>query len=104
MERIRTIITYTEEHFRETVSLGDVAARLGLGKESFCRFVKKNMGMSYLNYLNEVRLSHVYKALLDSDTPVGEIMASNGFTNQKLFNRAFKELYGQTPSSVRRGP
>lgn len=104
MKRIRTIITYTEEHFRETVSLGDVAARLGLGKESFCRFVKKNMGMSYLNYLNEVRLSHVYKALLDSDTPVGEIMASNGFTNQKLFNRAFKELYGQTPSSVRRGP
>jgi len=42
--------------------------------------------------------------ILDSDTPVGEIMASNGFTNQKLFNRAFKELYGQTPSSVRRGP
>ncbi len=103
MERIRTVITYTESHFREAVSLGDAAGQLGLGKESFCRFIKKNMGMSYLNYLNEVRLSHVYKDLLDSDAPVGEIMEANGFTNQKLFNRAFKELYGQTPSSVRRG-
>ena len=103
MERIRTVITYTEEHFREPVSLTDIAGQLGLGKESFCRFVKKNMGMSYLNYLSEVRLSHIYKELLDSDAPVGEIMASNGFMNQKLFNRTFKELYGQTPSSVRRG-
>ncbi len=103
MERIRTVISYTKEHFREAISLGDVSGQLGLGKESFCRFIKKNMGMSYLNYLSEVRLSHVYKDLQDSDAPVGEIMAANGFTNQKLFNRAFKKLYGQTPSSVRQG-
>lgn len=102
MERIRAIITYTEAHFREPVSLGDAAGQLGLGKESFCRFIKKNMGMTYLNYLSEVRLAHVYKDLLESDAPVGEIMAANGFTNQKLFNRAFKKLYGHTPSSVRR--
>lgn len=103
MERIRAVITYTEEHFRESVTLKDAAGELGLGKESFCRFIKKHMGMSYLNYLNEVRLSHVYQDLQDSDTPVGEIMAANGFRNQKLFNREFKKLYGKTPSSVRRG-
>ena len=57
--------------------------------------------MSFLNYGNEVRLSHVYQDLQNSDAPVAQIMEDNGFTNQKLFNRAFKELYGQTPSSVR---
>ena len=103
MARIRSVITYTEAHFREAVTLGDAAGALGLGKEAFCRFIKKNMGISYLNYLSEVRLSHVYKDLLDTDASVGEIMAANGFTNQKLFNRQFKALYGQTPSSVRRG-
>ncbi len=102
MERIRAIITYTEAHFREPVSLDDAAGQLGLGKEAFCRFIKKNMGMTYLNYLNEVRLSHVYRDLQESDASVGEIMAANGFTNQKLFNRTFKKLYGHTPSSVRR--
>ena len=68
MERIRAIITYTEAHFREPVSLGDAAGQLGLGKESFCRFIKKNMGMTYLNYLSEVRLAHVYKDLLETES------------------------------------
>jgi len=102
MERIRSIITYTEQHFQEPVTLSDGAGHLGLGKEYFCRFFKKNMGMSFLNYVNEVRLSHIYQDLLTTDASVAEIMENNGFTNQKLFNRAFKELYGQTPSSVRR--
>lgn len=102
MDRIRSIITYTEQHFREPVSLGDAAGHLGLGKEYFCRFFKKNMGMSFLNYLSEVRLSHIYQDLQNTDAPVAEVMENNGFTNQKLFNRAFKGLYGTTPSSVRR--
>lgn len=102
MERVRSIITYTEQHFQEPITLGDGAEHLGLGKEYFCRFFKKNMGMSFLNYVNEVRLSHIYQDLLNTDASVAEIMEKNGFTNQKLFNRAFKELYGQTPSSVRR--
>lgn len=101
MERIRDVITYVDKHFREPISLQDVANCLGLGTEYFCRFFKKNMGMSFLNYLNEVRLSHVYRDLMYTDAPVAEIMEANGFTNQKLFNRSFKELYGQTPSSIR---
>lgn len=101
-ERLRTIITYVEENFREPLSLQEAADRLGLTKEYFCRFFKKNMGMSFLEYVNEVRLSHIYYDLIHSDTPVSVLTAENGFTNQKLFNRAFKELYGCTPSSVRK--
>lgn len=101
-ERLRTIITYVEENFREPLSLQEAADRLGLTKEYFCRFFKKNMGMSFLEYVNEVRLSHIYYDLIHSDTPVSVLTAENGFTNQKLFNRTFKELYGCTPSSVRK--
>ncbi len=101
MERIRDVITYVDKHFRDPISLQDAAGCLGLGTEYFCRFFKKNMGMSFLNYLNEVRLSHVYRDLMYTDSSVAEIMEANGFTNQKLFNRSFKELYGQTPSSIR---
>lgn len=102
MERIRDVITYVEEHFREPVSLEDVTNLLGLGKEYFCRFFKKNMGMTFLNYLNEVRLSHTYEDLLNTNAPISEVMEANGFTNQKLFNSSFKALYGCTPSAVRR--
>ena len=100
--RIRDVITYVEEHFREPISLQDIAGHLGLGREYFCRFFKKNMGMSFLRYLNEVRVSHVYRDLEQTDAPIAEIAEKNGFHNQKLFNRTFREVYGCTPSAVRR--
>ena len=75
---------------------------MGLNKEYFCRFFKKHMGMSFLQYLNDVRAAHIYQDLQNSNAPISEIMEENGFTNQKLFNKTFKALYGSTPSSVRR--
>lgn len=101
-KRIRQIISYVEEHFREPISLSDVSESIGLGKEYFCRFFKKNMGISFLNYLNEIRLTHIYQDLVNTDLPIIEIMEANGITNQKVFNRSFKELYGCTPSAVRK--
>lgn len=102
MERLRNVITYVEKHFREPISLQDISDYLGLGKEYFCRFFKKNMGISFLQYINEVRIAHVYHDLMRTDIPILELAEKNGFTNQKLFNRTFKKIYGCTPSSVRK--
>lgn len=102
MERLREVISYVEEHFREPVSLQDVTSLLGIGKEYFCRFFKKNMGMSFLQYVNEVRVTHIYQDLIHTDTPISELMEQTGFTSQKLFNRTFREIYGCTPSQVRK--
>jgi AraC-like DNA-binding protein len=100
-ERIRQVITYVQEHYREFVTLDDICAELGLGREYFCRFFKKHMGISFLSFLNEVRLTHCYEALLNTDLTISEIMEQNGITNQKHFNQTFKQLYGCTPSAVR---
>lgn len=100
-ERIREIISYVEQNFRGPIPLERISGHLGLTKEYFCRFFKKNMGISFLKYLSDVRLSHIYQELQYTDDPISEIMERNGFTNQKLFNQAFKNQYHQTPSSVR---
>jgi AraC-like DNA-binding protein len=100
--RLREVISYVHDHYAEPVSLQDVADLLGLNREYFCRFFKKHMGMSFLEYLMQVRLSHMYHDLTVSDKPVSVLMEENGLYNQKLCNRAFKKLYGCTPSSVRK--
>lgn len=102
MNRIREVISYVEEHFREPISLLDISSLLGLGREYFCRFFKKNMGISFLEYVNEIRVSHIYHDLIHTDLSVAEIMETNGFTNQKLFNKTFKRIYGDTPSAIRK--
>lgn len=66
IDRIRKVMSYVEEHYKENISLQDVSDFLGIGKEYFCRFFKKNMGISFLQYLNEVRLSHIYQGLMDT--------------------------------------
>lgn len=101
-ERIYEVITYVEEHFRDPVTLQDICDYVGLGKEYFCRYFKKHMGMSFLHYLSEIRMAHAYQDLLSTDLPVSQIMEENGFANQKLFNSSFKQLYGCTPSAVRK--
>lgn len=104
IDRIRKVISYVEDHYREKITLQNVSDLLGVSKEFFCRFFRKNMGISFLQYVNEVRLSHIYQGLLETDLPIADLMEENGFSNQKLFNRSFRELYGCTPSSVRKTP
>lgn len=101
-DRIREMITYVETHFREPFSLNDAASMLGFSREYFCRFFKKYMGISFLQYVNETRISHIYYDLTHTNLPISEIMENNGFTNQKLFNRMFKQLYNGTPSEIRK--
>ncbi len=101
-ERIRETIDYVSDHYQESGTLQDIADTLGLSKEYFCRFFKKHMGMTYFRYVDETRLAHAYRDLKMTDDPVSIVMENNGFTNQKLFNRMFKEIYGCTPSQVRK--
>lgn len=102
MNRIRTVIEYVESHFADPISLQDMSDLLGFRKEYFCRFFKKNIGISFLQYLNTVRASHIYQDLLHTDEPIQSLIEKNGFTNQKLFNHTFKQLYGCTPSHIRK--
>ena len=102
MNRIREVISYVEEHFREPISLQEISGLLGLGREYFCRFFKKNMGISFLEYVNEIRVSHIYYDLVHTDLPISVLLEENGFTNQKLFNKTFKRIYGETPSAIRK--
>ncbi len=100
--RIHQVLSWVEEHYGEPISLSDVADQVGVGREHFCRLFRQDMGITFQQYLTEVRLNHVYEDLLNTADPVSEIMEQNGFTNQKNFNASFKKLYGCTPSGVRR--
>lgn len=102
MNRLEPILEYTQLHHEEELTLEGAANAMGLNKEYFCRLFKKNMGVSYLQYLNQVRATAVCRELESSDDPIGEIGERHGFTNPKMLNQYFRELYGCTPSEKRR--
>ena len=102
MSRLEPLLEYTRVHHHEELTLDGAANSMGLNKEYFCRLFKKNMGVSYLTYVNQVRATAVCRELESSDDSIGEIGERHGFTNPKMLNQYFRELYGCTPSEKRK--
>ena len=102
MEHLGDIINYIEDNYRNPVSVQEAADHVGFNKEYFCRYFKKNSGYSFMDFLSNVRLNHIYQDLMFTTDPVSEIIDRNGYSNIKLFYSKFKEKYGCTPGDVRR--
>ncbi|MDO5294572.1 MAG: AraC family transcriptional regulator [bacterium] len=100
--RLEPILQYTNENYKTPISIAEISDYAILEPKYFCRFFKKNMGMTYLEYLNEVRLSHIYHDLIHTDFAINDILETHGFTNYKLFCRLFKEKFGTTPLQERK--
>lgn len=99
---LKKAIDYINQHYQEPMSLKTIASHLALNPEYFCRLFKKHMGFTFLEYLNQIRLTHIYEDLIQTDDTITQIQERHGFTNYKVFNRTFKESYGCTPSEARK--
>lgn len=100
-ERLRNVLSYTAEHFREKISVSDAAGVCSLSPSRFMGMFREETGMSFIKYLNEYRLESSSERLCDSDDSVTEIALSNGFENVSYFIRAFKSKFGCTPLEYR---
>lgn len=101
VERLEQVCDYVEHKYKEEINLQDAADELGLNREYFCRFFAQNMGISFVKYVNQVRVNHIYQDILHTEDSIQEIIERHGFLNQKLFYRTFKEHYGCTPREAR---
>lgn len=102
MTRLEPVLEYIQLHHAEELPLDEAANAMGLNKEYFCRLFKKNMGVSYLQYVYQVRTTAFCRELETSDDPIGEIAERHGFRDPKMLNQYFREIYGCTPSEKRK--
>ncbi|MDR3596845.1 AraC family transcriptional regulator [Clostridium sp.] len=102
LNRLALILDYVKEHYSEHITLESAASELYLNQEYFSRFFKKYMGTTFLKYLNTVRLEHAYIDIVNSDNTISQIMEKNGFTNDKMFIKLFKDKYGCSPNEKRK--
>lgn len=100
--RLEPVLDYISEHYKEPISLNEIAEVACLQTGYFCRFFKKKMGITFLEYQNEYRLSFIYRDLITTRDPVQVILERHGFTNYKLFRRMFLEHFGNTPTQIRK--
>lgn len=99
--RIEQSMSYVRAHYSEQITLAEVAAQLAVSPEYFCRLFKKYAGQTFFEYVNQVRLSHFYQDLLQTDESITYLMDKNGITSYKTFLKNFKAIYGTTPYKLR---
>lgn len=102
MERLKSIVHYIEEHYRDTIKVEDAALQCGYSASHFMRWFKQMTGTSFIHYLNRFRLEKAYQQLKNTDTTILEIAEQTGFDNLSNFNRQFKKRFGITPRTLRK--
>lgn len=98
----RQAVEYIELNFKSSLTLSQVAARVGLQENYFCRYFRKYIGMSFGKYLAQVRLKFALAYLIEFGTSVVDSALQAGFASAKSFTDCCRRVYGMTPSEYKR--
>lgn len=91
-------------HNDEALTLYQLAQRLGYSEFYTTRKFKEISGLSLREYLRQRKLAFALKEVRDGDKSLLDIALDYGFSSHEAFTRAFKSLYGVTPSAYRKQP
>ncbi len=100
-EVINAVMTYINNHYRESLTLEHVAAFAGFSRCYFSRSFKRQTGYSFKNYLCQKRLQVAADLLIRTDIPMRDVALESGFGSAATFNRVFRENKGCTPTQYR---
>jgi len=100
--RINKICNYTLTHYKNDITLQEVASLSNLSVTSFCRYFKLVTKKTYYDFLIETRVSHACRFLIENKLPTEVICFDCGFNNVSNFYRHFKNVTGLTPLDYKR--
>lgn len=99
--RIDKAFEFMNANFYKAITLKDLSKLVSMTEVSFSRFIKKRTGNTFIDSLNEIRLGHATRMLIETTHSVSEISYKCGFNNISNFNRLFKKKKHCTPKEFR---
>lgn len=102
VNKIQNALDYIEANYTEDITLSDVSVQAELQISQFSKLFKQMCGMSFVTYLNNVRVSKAEEMILHTTEPITNIALECGFNSIRNFNRTFKKLKGIIPSDLRK--
>lgn len=100
---IQQAAAYIKEHLSEKVSLEQVANEVHLSKSYLCRILKEELGCTFTEYTNRLRVEKSKLYLHCGDMSLSEIACAVGFDDQSYFTRVFRRQVGVPPGKYRAG-
>lgn len=101
-DNLKKASEYIARHYKENISLEDLAAYCSVSKQQMIRYFKQNLGVTPVTYITNYKLARAKEMLFKYPLlTVKEIAANLGFDNQHYFSRVFAKVCGETPSQYR---
>lgn len=100
-ERINAIYEYVMRNFKNDISIQDASEIIHMCPAAFCRYFKKRTRKTFSYFLNEIKIGHACKMLIEKDLSIAEICYACGYNNISYFNRQFKYIKKITPQGYK---
>lgn len=101
-DRFGKVTEYIMRNFDKDITLPEAASIANMAVTTFCNFFRDHFRVTFVEYVNAIRVGYACKLLGDEDRNIVEIAYESGFKNLANFNRQFKRLKNMTPSEYRR--
>jgi AraC-like DNA-binding protein len=99
---VQNALYYIRLHFRENITLKEVAQLSGFSEHYMSKLFHHNFGMGFKEYLISLRLDHAKQLLLYSEDSVTDIAYFCGFNSSSHFLHVFKDTCGTSPLQYRK--
>ncbi|BCS80095.1 response regulator [Anaerocellum diazotrophicum] len=100
-DEIDKAIDYINKNYNKDINMALVANYVSLNYYYFSTIFKEKTGMSFLDYLNKIRIEKAKELLVKTNLKIWEIAEKVGYKNPKHFARIFKDITGITPNEYR---
>ena len=95
-------VKYIKEHLNEKLTLAQVAEQIKLSPNYLSSLFKKELQVSFVDYITECRVEKAKDLLMHTDMKTCEVAESTGFSDESYFSKTFKKITGKRPSAFRK--
>ena len=95
-------LQFLQNNYHRQSTLNEVAGLVGLSPNYFSSIFKKELGTSFLEYLNRYRIEKSMKLLQNTSMKSYEIAYACGFSDEGYYGKTFKKFTGKTPNEYKK--
>ncbi|WP_156305974.1 AraC family transcriptional regulator [Sphingobacterium endophyticum] len=99
--KIEKVFKHVFDNYAKEILLSDVSDMSNMSKHAFCRYFKTRTQKTFIQFVNEVRISEACKMITENKLQITNIAYECGFNSLSNFNKIFKSVKGITPSEFK---
>lgn len=97
-----TIEKYIVKNYKDpSLGLNKISDEFQISESYFSHMFKEKTGVNFSTYLENIRMNEAARLIRETDISLNELYIAVGYNNSNTFRRAFKKVFGMTPSNMR---